>query len=45
VSDENRKGATSTTEYDAPKIEEVVTPQSLEREVQYAGFTSGAQTG
>ena len=29
-------------EYAAPQIEAVVTPESLEREVQYAGFSTPA---
>lgn len=32
-------------EYDAPKIEEVVSPSDLEREVQYAGFPISGPRG
>ena len=39
VSDQNKEAAANKTpEYDAPKIEEVVTPGDLEREAQYAGI-------
>jgi hypothetical protein len=42
VSDEQNEVTTNNeVEYDAPKIEEVVTAGRLEREVQYAGFASG----
>jgi len=30
------------TDYEAPRIESVMTPEALEREVQYAGTTDGA---
>lgn len=30
----------TSSEYAAPKVETVVTPKDLEREVQYAGFAS-----
>ena len=30
-------------DYEAPKVEEVVTPSSLEREVQYAGLPISQQ--
>lgn len=39
--DRNEVKPNDEVEYDAPKIEEVVTAGRLEREVQYAGFASG----
>ena len=35
----------STADYVAPKIESVVTPEDLEREVHYAGATDAISLG
>jgi len=45
MNDQNNHGATKNSseisaQYEAPRIEEIVTAQNLEREVQYAGFQS-----
>lgn len=37
--------ASGTEEYSAPKIESVITPADLEREVHYAGVTDGVSLG
>lgn len=35
----------STADYSAPKIESVITPADLEREVHYAGVQDGLSLG
>ena len=37
--------ASSSEDYSAPKIESVITPADLEREVHYAGVTDGVSLG
>ena len=34
-----------TAEYDAPRIESVMTPEALAREVQYAGAVDQTESG
>lgn len=34
---DNEAGSASSPEYEAPRIESVVTPEDMEREVHYAG--------
>jgi hypothetical protein len=43
--DKNVRPAADEGEYTSPRIETVITPTDLEREVHYAGTTDGASLG